>query len=448
MQTQRIKNVRFEPIVPLYDYQKRWVNDQSRFKIGLWSRQTGKSFSTSLESVIDCCEHRTDWVFLSSGERQAKELIRKARMHAETADIVLDSQGETEFYAPKSGTVYKQLEITFRNGSRILALPANPDTARGHSANVLLDEFAFHQDSREIWKALFPTITRGYKIRIISTPQGRKNKFYELWSGNPRYSKHKVNIWQAFNQKLPIFGEDGEPATPEFLREALDDEEAWQQEYLCEFVDEATAFIPYELITAVEDVTLTDENAWGGFPVYSGIDIGRKKDVTVYWALEKVGDVLWSFRKKELEKLPYSVQFDTICGCIENDKPRRVAVDATGLGGQMAEDLHRKYGSRIEEVLFRNSVKEDLAVTTKRRFEDRQLRLPVDRKVREDIHNIKKIVTSAGNTRFDAERTKDGHSDRFWALALAIHAAGTAGSGEVKVTVGKLREGASAYDDF
>ena len=32
---------------------------------------------------------------------------------------------------------------------------ANPDTARGFSANVFLDEFAFHKDSREIWKALF-----------------------------------------------------------------------------------------------------------------------------------------------------------------------------------------------------------------------------------------------------------------------------------------------------
>jgi phage FluMu gp28-like protein len=35
----------------------------------------------------------------------------------------------------------------------------------------------------------------------------------------------------------------------------------------------------------------------------------------------------------------------------------------------------------------------------------------------------KSATTSAGNIRFVAESTPDGHADRFWALALAIHAA-------------------------
>ncbi|MCE5333768.1 MAG: terminase family protein [Desulfobacteraceae bacterium] len=436
--------------VPLYTYQKQWVMDASRFKIGLWSRQTGKSFSTSLEAVLDCDEHKTDWVFLSSGERQSKELIRKARDHARALDTAY-SDAYADYYTPGSGATFKQLEMEFRNGSRILALPANADTARGHSANVVLDEFAFHQDSIAIWKSLFPTITRGYKLRIISTPQGRKNKFYQLWTGNPRYVKYKVDIWSAFEQGLKIVGDDGEAATPEFLREALDDEEAWRQEYLCEFVDEATAFIPYELIVAAEDVRLTDENVLFLLErgdIFAGIDIGRKRDVTVYWSFKKIGDVLWSHRKIEHQNMPYTLQFDSLCNHIDMDHPRRVCVDATGLGGQLAEDLHRKYGSRVEPILFRNSVKEDLATSTKRTFEDRRIRIPVDRKVREDIHNVKKLVTAAGNTRFDAERTKDGHSDRFWALALSVHAAGKFGHGGAIVTVGAARESVEAYKKY
>ena len=39
-------------IVKLTVYQKRWVLDKSRFKIGKWSRQAGKSFATSLEAVL------------------------------------------------------------------------------------------------------------------------------------------------------------------------------------------------------------------------------------------------------------------------------------------------------------------------------------------------------------------------------------------------------------
>jgi len=38
---------------------------------------------------------------------------------------------------------------------------------------------------------------------------------------------------------------------------------------------------------------------------------------------------------------------------------------------------------------------------------------------------VTKQTTAAGNIRFTAERTPDGHADRFWALALAVHAAAT-----------------------
>lgn len=441
------EKIQDDPVINLLDYQARWIADKSRFKIGLWSRQTGKSFSVASEAVIDCEENpRTNWVFLSSGERQSKELIRKAK---DLAAIVKMAFEETSsgLAVPGEKSIYKQLEIEFGNGSRILALPANPDTARGHSANVVLDEFAFHQDSKAIWKSLFPTVTRGYKLRIISTPQGRKNKFYELWTGNPRYSKHLVTIWDAFKAGLPIFGEDGELTTPDFLREALDDEEAWQQEYECQFLDEATAWITYDLITAAEHVQLTDTNLWEGGPIWAGIDIGRKKDLTIYWSFEQKGDVLWSLTKAEYQNVPYRVQFEQMCNHIDTEKPRRVCVDGTGLGGQMAEDLQAKYGSRVEIILFRNLIKEDLATTTRRKFEDRQLRIPVDRKLREDIHNVKKVVTAAGNSRFDADSTKDGHSDRFWALALAIHASSRPG-GIIVVTVGAPRESVDKYKNY
>jgi phage FluMu gp28-like protein len=358
-------------------------------------------------------------------------------MHVEALNIAFEFTDET--YRAKDGTIYKQLEILFPNGSRILALPANPDTARGHSANVVLDEFAFHGDSRKIWAALFPTITKGYKIRVISTPQGRKNKFYELWTGNPRFSKHQVNIYEAIAGGMLIYGDNMELVGPDYLREALDDEEAWAQEYECQFLDEATAWITYELISEAESEKLTDCNTFQGNPVYVGIDIGRVKDITVYWAFELIGDVFWSLRKVEIKGRRFTDQFNELLGYLAIDKPRRVCVDYTGLGMQLGEDLQYVLGSRVELVTFRNVVKEDLAVTTKRVFEDRRIRIPIDRKLREDIHSVKKTVTSSGNSRFDAERTKDGHADRFWAMALALHA-GSGGTGIVKVVTAMPRE--------
>ena len=68
----------------LLPYQRRWVRDESRFKIGLWSRQTGKSFATAAEAVFDCqLKPKSLWVVLSAGERQAIEWMRKAKQWAE-----------------------------------------------------------------------------------------------------------------------------------------------------------------------------------------------------------------------------------------------------------------------------------------------------------------------------------------------------------------------------
>jgi phage FluMu gp28-like protein len=103
---------------------------------------------------------------------------------------------------------------------------------------------------------------------------------------------------------------------------------------------------------------------------------------------------------------------------------RRCAIDASGLGAMLAEELQQRWGSRVEPVTFTLAVKEDLAVRVKRLLEDGRLRIPADPAVRAALAAVKRIVTPAGNVRFDADRTeRAGHADHFWALALALLAA-------------------------
>ena len=68
-------------------------------------------------------------------------------------------------------------------------------------------------------------------------------------------------------------------------------------------------------------------------------------------------------------------------------------------------------------------MKEELAYPVKAAFEDLNLRIPFDRDLQSDLRAIKKETTAAGNIRFSADRSENGHADRFWALALALHAA-------------------------
>ena len=102
---------------------------------------------------------------------------------------------------------------------------------------------------------------------------------------------------------------------------------------------------------------------------------------------------------------------------------RRVCIDATGIGAQLAEEARRRHGGKVEEVVFSSGVKEDLAVTLRRCMEDGALRMPARPELVADLRKIRKSTTSAGNVRYEGERGADGHADRFWALALALHAA-------------------------
>jgi phage FluMu gp28-like protein len=454
-----------ESIVRLTEYQRRWVADRARFKLARWARQTGKTFAGTLEPALDMAEAGAPWVLLSSGERASRENVEMTQRHLHA--IGAGAQA-LEGYDVFGEATYKVHELRLPNGGRLIGLPANPDTARGHSANVVLDEFAFHRDSRKIWAALFPTITRGWRIRVLSTPQGKQNKFYDL-STNPEYAQHVLTIWDAVAQGLELRDETGQPTSPAALRAGLDDEEAWLQEYEVQFLDEATAWLSYELIAEAEDDALAAMPPWAQALVeaaqaaharaplevqplmnvelpslageaFVGLDIGRRRDLTVIWLLGDRGPAKETVAAIDLARQPFGVQERVLWTLLARLPVRRADVDQSGLGMQLAERAIERFGAwRVEGITFTGSAKEALAVGLKTALEDRRVRIPVDRRVRESLHSLKRFQTATGNFRFDADRSETtGHADHAWALALALQAA--AGSGAKAADVGEPEE--------
>jgi hypothetical protein len=102
---------------------------------------------------------------------------------------------------------------------------------------------------------------------------------------------------------------------------------------------------------------------------------------------------------------------------------RRACIDSTGMGAPLAESLEQEFGPRVEPVTFTAAVKEDMAYRVRRRMEQRLDLIPDAPQIARAFGAVKKLVTMAGNTRFDAERTDLGHADEFWAKALADLAA-------------------------
>ena len=417
-----------KPAVNLYQFQRDWMQDRSRFKIGNMSRQIGKSFVVALEVVDDAMMTGQDWVLLSAGERQSKELMEKVHMHCK-AYMTAAADIEKDTFAGSDNNKYTMLTIRLFNGARIIGLPANPDTARGFSANVVLDEFAFHKDSEKIWKALFPTISRGYKIRVISTPQGVGNRFHRLMTSDNGWAKYTVDIYQAVA--------DGVPHDIEMLKQGIDDPDAWAQEFEVLFIDDASAWLTYEMIAACQSDQVAAEILYDDLTedrleqllasiqgtAFAGFDVSRRRDLTVLDIEDQVGDVFWQRGLIVFPKIRLTLQKEKLWWIMDRGIIKRVNIDGTGLGLSLAEDTVDRYGMyRAEAVEFTNPIKHDMAVRTRGIFEDRRCRVANDQKSRDDYHAVKKTRTAAGNIRYDAERTDLGHADRFWAKSLAFMA--------------------------
>lgn len=420
----------------LMPYQARWIADKSRLKIWEKSRRIGASYVQALEDVLDAArqDNPVDVWFSSADQSAAAEYIRYVGMWARVLNIGAREMGEIVI---QSDDDVKAYVVEFANGKRIHGLSSNPKAFRSKGGKLVLDEFAFHKQPEELWKAALPVITWGYPCRIISTYNGKGNRYYRMvtaakkaaLAGNPTWSLHTVPITVAVAQGLAdkIRGRElSEPERQAWLaeqREAAGDEDTWQQEFMCNPVDEATAWLTWELITANEHPDAGKPELYAGGPAYGGMDIGRRRDLTVIWVVERVGDVFWTRLVRRMKGVSFAEQDAAQDEANALFNIRRWCMDETGMGMKPVEDAKARYGAlKVEGISFTGPLKQHLATLVKQRYEDRQARAPELREIRDAHHAVRKLTTAAGNIRFDADRTELGHADEFWAHALALHA--------------------------
>lgn len=260
-------------------------------------------------------------------------------------------------------------------------------------------------------------------------------KFVEsIKSGKLNWSLHTTTIYDAVEQGLVdkiLKKKTTKEERDAWLKEQEEnsfDKTTWLEEYCCTPVDEATAFLSYEQIFAIEREGIVTQASSLNDPninLYIGVDIGRKKDLTVIWILEEVEKFLFTRKVIELEKTPFKAQKEVLFQYLSLPGFRRACIDATGLGMQLAEESQDRFGRyRVEPITFTGKIKEELAYNLLRLIEDRQVFIPPDKNIREDLHSVRKITTANNNIRFDVQQSEvSGHADRFWALALACYAA-------------------------
>jgi phage FluMu gp28-like protein len=436
----------------LLPYQAAWVNDTALIKLAEKSRQIGWSWTASYGIVRRkaMATAQLDAWISSRDEIQAKLFLEDCLKFAKILDIGAEDLGE-KVIDRKGNTAFI---LRLANTLKINSMSSNPNAQAGKRGDRILDEFALHEDPRMLYTIAYPGITWGGQLEIFSTHRGSANFFNELVrevreKGNPKnISLHRVTLQDALDQgflfklqgKLPKNDPRQEMDEAEyfnFIKAGCADEESFLQEYMCVPADDNSAFLTYDLIASCE---YRENETWElpldkiKNPLFVGVDVGRKHDLTVIYVLEFAGGRYLTRKTIEMKNAKFAVQEAALYDILSLPNMRRCCIDASGLGMQLAERAQEKFGKyRVEPVTFTGPVKEELAYPLKAAFEDSNIRIPFNKFLRADLRAIKKVTTAAGNIRFAADSGENGHSDRFWSLALGIHAAKGENMGPCKV---------------
>ena len=416
-------------------YQTRWIQDESTLKIMEKSRQIGVSYCTAYSAVkrAAAADAQLDVWVSSRDEVQARLFLKDCKKWADDLQYFASERGETVLDSSGSSSC----SLQFANGRTIYSLSSNPDALAGKRGHVILDEFALHANQADLYYVAKGLTMWGGQLEIISTHRGVNSVFNKFLreikeDNNPMgWSHHRVTLHEAVSQGLAEQinrktgrNESGAEFMARLRRECMD-ENQWLQEYCCVPGDQASSFLGYGMVTACESDDCLKDFAYLQTcrnPLYLGLDIGRKKDLTIIDVGEKVGDVVWDRMRIEMRNASFAEQENELYRFLRLRQVQRACIDSTGIGMQLAERAHQHCGWKVEPVTFTAPVKEQLAYQLRADFQDQRLRIARDDDLRADLLAVQKEVTDSGNIRFVGE-SEDGHCDRFWAKALRQQAA-------------------------
>lgn len=390
-----------------YQYQKEYYKDNSRFIIYNKSRQIGISEIAVFKGLMNCLKNNTDVLFVSSSQRQSNLIMEKVEKYIDIINIDYKAKTDNSYKL----IVDSKTQKTFQNKKSVYCLPSNPETIRSFSGDVVIDEFAFHREDKKIYSSLLPVITRGHDITIISTPLGRSNLFYEIYSNENSYKDYKryhTNIYEAKKQGFEVDIDSIRNNT---------DEETFRQEYLCEFVDEATSYFTYELL--MKCVTEYDTDSLRG-KTYIGIDVGRTNDLTAIAVITDMNGILFLKQLETLKNVEFDSQLNIIAEIIRDNSPESIYIDKGAIGMQLAETLEKMFVNCLG-VNFTSNYKNELVTHTKKLMEQGKIKFNENRNVINSFHKIKRTVSIRNNLSFDSVRDKTGHSDEAWAIMLSCY---------------------------
>ncbi len=458
-----------------------------------WSRQIGKSYvlaawavyrilTMSVGDPAKGIEGR-DWLVcvLSNSKDNGTEFMQKVGRVCRLLGVAFEAEDLSADEHIENMRIECRIKV-FGHEGRIKVLAANPRTARGFSGDLILDEFAFHEDSYAIWDAAEPILSANpdFQCRIASTGNGTANMFYRLVAGaravataeNPAglcfsdagmiVSRVSRSAAWALGQKIYDL-KTGKEITPEQARAAALDKASYAQNYELAFNDAAARLLTDDAISGCEyqseDECVICEGAWtpralkflGGLSgtLCFGMDVGRHRHLSTIAVGEKIGGIAFTRGILRMRETRLPKQKEEIARLFTLPNIGSGEIDMTGIGLGLVEfaqeapemGVHRVRGVNFSTKEDRNErqaliaassglpidsakVTELMGLDMLQAFEGRAIRIPHEDALRESLRKPEKMVKN-NQVLIAAEDDDAGHADEFWAIALMLRALGT-----------------------
>lgn len=343
-----------------------------------------------------------DVMYISYSKEMTREFIDACAMWARAFNVAANAVEEVLFADnDKDGdTSINAFRIRFASGFEIMALSSTPRSLRGKQGCVIIDEAAFVDDLAELIKAAMAFLMWGGQVVVVSTHDGAENPFnqavQEIRADRAPGALVRIDIDDALREGLyqRICLVKGSDWSPEAEGEWRDDLVAFygdgaDEELFCIPSQSSGAWLTTPLIesrmtlgaeecplirmelppdflqrdpltqkTLVAPYLEKIEEALGGLdlgPLYAGgYDVGRefKGDLSVFNILSIEQNLDRRLRLSiEMRGVSWREQKLIAGMVIEHLKHRLVGVafDGTGIGGEIAEEIGRRYGIKETE---------------------------------------------------------------------------------------------------
>lgn len=313
------------------------------------NRQWGKSTTLAALAVYRAwCFSPALILVVAPTVRQSYELILKIRGFLRELGVRPRHDG------------FNRVSLQLGNGSRIVAVPADPDTIRGYSkvSMLLVDEAARVPD--EVFRSVTPALARSRgSVWLMSTPKGRKGFFHDIWhDGNPEWTR--IHSTVADCERIP----ESFLASERASKPAAD----FDEDYYCVFQDAHDQYFTADDIDAaisseVHPLRL-DQSRFAvstGLHYYIGVDLGKFRDHTAFAVIEHrvsqtdlryANSMQWvtdtTREVRHLERIALRTPYDQVVRRLtalatREPLPSRstVVVDGTGPGAPVVDLIRR-----------------------------------------------------------------------------------------------------------